>query len=120
MLVVEDDLSAREAVAEALTDDGYTVATARDGYDALEQLDRGLRPFVILLDLMMDRMDGFDFRGEQRALPGIAKIPVIVMSAHHELLAHAAVLEADGYLAKPMQLHQLLGAVHDIEHRAVH
>jgi len=120
VLVVEDDLAAREALVESLGDAGYQVAAARDGYDALEQLDRGLRPFVILLDLMMDRMDGFDFRSEQRSIPAIADIPVVVMSANHALLQKAAVLEADAYLAKPMRLHDLLGTVHDIEHRTVH
>jgi two-component system response regulator RpaA len=118
ILLVEDDADVREVLAGALEHRGYRVETARNGYEGLAALERGVDPFVILLDLCMDRMDGFDFRGEQRVLPHAAHIPVVVMSAHHDLLAEAEVLEADAYLAKPIHLDDLLAILQRLGERA--
>ena len=71
VLVVDDDLSIQGFLAEALADEGYGVRTAANGREALAIL-REWRPDLILLDLMMPEMDGWEFRGEQRALPGVS------------------------------------------------
>ena len=81
ILIVDDDVALAEGLAELLEHEGYGVATARDGLAALDQLRRGLRPRVILLDLMMPRMNGWDFRREQIKDDDLKDIPVIVMSA---------------------------------------
>ena len=81
VLLVDDDVSLLEASADLLELDGYTVATATDGRAALDQLRRGLRPCVIVLDLMMPVMNGWDFRREQLQDADLKDIPVIVVTA---------------------------------------
>ena len=109
VLLVEDDHDVRETIAEVLTDEGYVVVTAADGKQALDQLRGGLRPFVILLDLMMPGMNGYQFRGEQRAEPPpIADIPVIVLTADRLVEQKASELGAAAYLKKPTPLAELL------------
>jgi CheY-like chemotaxis protein len=80
VLIVEDDATIREELAELLTQDGYVVVTARDGRDALEQLHWGLRPAVILLDLRMTVMTGWEFRVQQKKDAAVGDIPVIAMT----------------------------------------
>ena len=81
VLIVDDDRAVLNGLSELLEDEGYAVATAMDGVDALNQLRAGLRPCVILLDLMMPRMDGWDFRHEQRKDPQLKDLPVVVITA---------------------------------------
>jgi two-component system, chemotaxis family, chemotaxis protein CheY len=81
VLLVDDELDVVSALSELLEDEGYNVATATDGIDALNQLRRGLRPSVIVLDLMMPRMDGWDFRQEQLKDDVLKDIPTVVLSA---------------------------------------
>ncbi len=106
ILVVEDERDIREAVAEVLADEGYDVVGACDGEDAIEKL-HACHPGVVLLDLMMPRMNGWEFRAAQRRDPEISGIPVIVVSA----LGQQAELDADGYLQKPFVLDRLLTVV---------
>lgn len=80
ILIVEDDAPIREELAAILVQDGYDVATAGDGRDALERLHWGLRPSVILLDLRMGVMTGWEFRSQQKKDSSIADIPVIAMT----------------------------------------
>jgi two-component system, chemotaxis family, chemotaxis protein CheY len=108
VLLVEDDLDVRETLAEVLTMEGHVVATARDGVEAL-QVARQRPPDLILLDLMMPRMTGWEFRAVQRVDPVLSSIPVVVVSAcSHEL---AAELDATAYLPKPFDLDKLLALV---------
>ena len=79
-LIVEDDPATREAVRRALEHDGWTVTEAENGQAALQQLAAGL-PGVILLDLMMPVMDGFELVAELRTHPDWRAIPVVVMTA---------------------------------------
>jgi CheY-like chemotaxis protein len=65
VLIVDDDLDILGALADLLESEGYHVTTVTDGQAALSYLRRGLRPCVILLDLMMPGMNGWDFRAEQ-------------------------------------------------------
>jgi CheY-like chemotaxis protein len=81
VLVVEDDHAIRESLTELLEDEGYQVAKATNGQEALEVLARVGPPCVILLDLMMPVMDGYEFMGRKTADPVLASIPVVVITA---------------------------------------
>jgi CheY-like chemotaxis protein len=111
VLVVEDDFDVREVIGEVLGTRGYHVVGAIDGSHALDLLRLGVRPQVILLDLMMMPMDGYSFREAQRADPAIADIPVIVMSAGDPRGDAVASLEAAEFLKKPVELATLLAAL---------
>jgi CheY-like chemotaxis protein len=111
VLVVEDDVDAREAMKSALELHGYPVVTAADGSEALDQLRNGLKPCLILLDLMMPGMDGFQFVNEKRQDPRISGIPVVIYSGHHDAKSNAARLGAEGYFQKPVDVQSLLSLV---------
>jgi two-component system, chemotaxis family, chemotaxis protein CheY len=97
----------REALVEALSDRGYTVDTAGDGLVALQVLRGGKRPRVILLDLMMPRMDGVEFRIAQRADPKLADLPVIILSADARMDEKARAMKVQDAIRKPIDLEQL-------------
>jgi len=101
-LIVDDDRTIVDGLGEYLGDDGYAVVGATNGSEALALLDSGLRPDVIVLDLLMPGMDGWDFRTAQLNEPSLAAIPVLIVSAsgfsRHAVLSHLAVEE---YLPKP-------------------
>ncbi len=80
ILVIDDDDGARERLRFTLSRDGWTVVEASNGQQALERLD-GVTPSLILLDLMMPVMDGFDFLERLRERPGFAQVPVVVLTA---------------------------------------
>jgi len=90
---------------------GYGVACAAHGREALDFLRRGKLPTVILLDLSMPVRDGWHFRQEQRRDPTLAPIPVVLLSAEHDLSGLAAALGAAGYCPKPVEAEWLLRAV---------
>ena len=81
ILIVEDDPDFRYAISQIVRDEGYRVETAQDGKAALDKLRWGLRPRLILLDLRMGIMNGWDFRTEQKKDPALARIPVVAMTA---------------------------------------
>ena len=108
VLVIDDDREVRESLRTLLQLDGYKVKTARDGQHALEQLRGGLRPCIILLDLMMPAMDGQHFRAEQLRDPRFAHIPVVVLSGHYDPQQNAASLGAAAYLRKPADINMVL------------
>ena len=83
MLIVDDDDDARELLAALIARAGYSVATARDGAEALRLLST-LRPELILLDVCMPNMDGPTFRQEQRRNRDLLGIPTIVMTGANE------------------------------------
>jgi CheY-like chemotaxis protein len=111
VLVVEDDRSARDTLREVLEDAGYEVAPAANGREALERLRGPWRAQVILLDLAMPVMDGWQFRHEQRSDPALSHIPVVVVSADGGLEEKVRGLAAAEVLAKPVTLERLLAAV---------
>jgi CheY-like chemotaxis protein len=112
ILVVDDDAAIREALTAVLEDEGYAVRTAANGRDALQLLRAGgPRPALILLDLTMPVMSGGEFREEQRRDPALAQIPVVVLSADRSVQAKAAAVQAQGYLAKPVEIDVLLETV---------
>jgi CheY-like chemotaxis protein len=113
VLVVDDDPSIQGFLAEALADEGYGVRTAGNGREALAILGEWL-PDLILLDLMMPEMDGWDFRAAQRTMPAVASVPVIVLSATRDLAAKVQTLGAAEVFAKPFDLEKLLGTIERI------
>ena len=112
ILVVEDDSDLRRSLAEVLEDEGCEVACARDGQEALRQLEAPSKPAAILLDLTMPGMDGWTFRTRQRSDPRIAAIPTVVISAAYENDSRGvAALQADAFLAKPFDVGSLIDAL---------
>ena len=110
VLVVDDDPDILDAICDILEGEGYRVARARHGVEALERVDEE-RPSVILLDLMMPVMDGLAFA---QALRGRkqqdAAIPIVVISADGNP-QRAAAVGARGFLAKPFDIDALLAQV---------
>lgn len=113
VLVVEDDLDIREVMRMVLEASGYQVLEAGDGAEALV-VARAHHPRLILLDLMMPGMDGFQFRESQLRDPAIATIPVVIVSGGGAVPQKAAELGAAGYLIKPTDLQRLLAVLRDL------
>jgi CheY-like chemotaxis protein len=111
ILLVEDDLDVREALAETLRDEGYGVECAADGEQALDYLRGGGRPGLILLDLMMPRMSGSEFRMVQKVDPGLRHLPVVLLSADGRMEEKARALETAGAIRKPIDLDELLTTI---------
>ncbi len=110
VLIVEDDEDLREMMAQLLTIEGYAAATVSNGREALDYLNRSdTPPHVILLDLMMPVMDGWEFRRQQQADPELAPVPVIVLSALDQ--SRAATVDAAAFLKKPLDFDRLLAPV---------
>ena len=107
ILVVDDDIDARNALADVLEDEGYTVVCARNGKEALEHLRSLPRPSLIILDLLMPEMDGWQFRSEQKRDAAISAIPVVALTA----LQQTQEFECDALLHKPADLKRLLATV---------
>jgi CheY-like chemotaxis protein len=105
VLVVEDDIDIRETLAGLLADEGYSVNACANGLEALTYLRAGRRADVILLDLMMPVMDGWQFRVLQKRDPELASIPVLALSADGTPKAEA--IDATAYLAKPVSYEKL-------------
>ena len=87
------------------------MAAVRDGKEALDRLHAGFEPRVILLDLMMPKTTGWDFRREQLQVPKLAKIPVALMSGHDQVGVKAAGLGIREVLQKPIDPDQVLAIV---------
>jgi CheY-like chemotaxis protein len=103
VVVVEDDEDIRDLVVELLSGLGFDTVGYADGAAALAALRRpGEEPAVILLDLEMPRMTGWEFRREQLSDPHLASIPVVVASA-----ADTSSIDADAYLSKPFETAEL-------------
>src|SRR5262245_45714290 len=100
ILVVEDDTDLRDTLSDALRMEGYDVVAVEHGEAALRHLQRGLKPCMILLDLMMPVMDGWTFRREMLKDDDLAAIPVVVMTAAQP--ARAAAIGSDEILYKPL------------------
>ena len=87
------------------------IHVARDGQEALDYLNSHPRPSLILLDLNMPVMNGWEFRRRQKADPRLADIPVVVVSAINDLAEGGDRMDAAGHLTKPVDLRTLLGVV---------
>jgi CheY-like chemotaxis protein len=112
LLLVDDNDDAREALAYLIEQTGCQVIEARNGEQALSVLRQGLRPDLILLDLMMPGLDGWAFRSEQRKLDGADDVPVVIYSGSPTVEDDATELQAAGWLRKPLDFDRLLELVH--------
>lgn len=109
MLVIDDDADIRLSIADALCESDYRVEEASHGASALALLRSGLRPSLILLDLMMPVMGGEEFREHQMRDPVLAAIPVVVLTAGGPIVP---ILDGvSGWLVKPIHLSDLLSVV---------
>jgi DNA-binding response OmpR family regulator len=113
VLVVEDDSPVRVMVADLLHDAGYGVLQAADGSEALQVLHQ-TRPDLIVLDLMLPGMSGWQFLEESREELDRARIPVIVLSAITGRGDYPATLGVAAWLTKPLDIDRFMGAVEDL------
>ena len=109
ILVVEDDDNIRELVDVILSGAGYEVVTAPDGAAAL-QIIGSARPDLVLLDMRMPVMDGWEFARQYRARPE-PHAPIVVLTAARDAAQRAAEIHANGYLGKPFDMASLLNLV---------
>jgi CheY-like chemotaxis protein len=109
ILVVDDDTDLRETLGELLVEEGYDARLFDNGRHALEFLRDGGDPRLILLDLMMPDMNGWQFREEQLKDDRLREIPVVVMTASRSL--EAVPIAAQEVLYKPVGLGELIDAV---------
>lgn len=107
ILVIDDNADAVTALAQILEYEGYSVATAYDGREALQYLATHPLPGLIILDLMMPVMNGWEFRATLAKQPNYANVPVVIVTA----LAEAAEIDAAAIIPKPIDLKRLLGVV---------
>lgn len=109
VLVIEDEEDLREMMRDALELNGYSVATAQDGGEALAELSRIEHLCLVILDLLMPGMNGWDFFATMRKRPELASIPVVV----HSSAATGAPAGVTRVLQKPLELNRLLSVVHE-------
>ena len=115
VLVVDDILANVRLLEAKLTAEYFEVVTAMNGVDALESVQR-TRPDIILLDVEMPRMDGYEFAAHVRSDPEAKDVPIIMITSRvsdrHK--ARAIELGVNDYLGKPYQETKLLGAVNEL------
>jgi CheY-like chemotaxis protein len=109
VLVVEDEVELREMMQEALEMSGYTVVAVGDGQEALDAIPKIERLCVVLLDLLMPGMNGWDFFEHARRRPELAKVPIIV----HSSATNEAPAGVTSLLRKPVKLDRLLSVVRE-------
>jgi CheY-like chemotaxis protein len=108
ILVIDDDAAIRATVADILEAEGYAVAVATNGLEGLHAVERAL-PMLVLLDMRMPVLDGWGFA---RALQARRiQVPILVMTAAQDARRWAQEVDAAGYIAKPFDLEDLVGAV---------
>lgn len=108
VLVIDDDQVSREALAALLTEAGFHVATAHDAKQAWASLATGPRPDIIVLDLLLPDVDGWEFRSHQKQHPEFANIPVVAVSGVGRLV------DAVHSLRKPVDPQELLGVLTEL------
>lgn len=112
ILIVDDDSGIREALTMILEDDGYSVVSAANGRSALDLLLQSKRlPQLILLDLMMPIMNGWELHAALQQYPTLSAIPIVMLSADSTVNFKARARGAASYLAKPVDLVVLLNTV---------
>lgn len=108
ILLVEDDVELRDVLIVLFELNGYVVVGAADGVEALSLMRGGLRPSLIIFDLMMPNKPGWEFRAEQLADPELATIPTVAVSAAVRGDGLQKALQVDTFLAKPLDVDKLL------------
>lgn len=107
ILVVDDDLTAIDSLTDILTAEGYTVAAAKNGKEALKHLRNSAPPQLIILDLFMPEMDGWEFRREQLKDAKLRDIPVVVMTG----ASVYAGIDANVIVHKPLDVARFVSLV---------
>jgi CheY-like chemotaxis protein len=107
ILIVDDDAAAVDSLAQILTDEGYQVSSATNGKEALVYLRGAPPPRVIILDLFMPEMDGWEFRREQLRDPKLSLIPVVVMTG----TSIYAGIDANVIVHKPLDVDRFISLV---------
>lgn len=110
ILVVDDDAAILELIAQVLNEEGYRTITANGGRSAIAQA-RARLPRLIVLDMMMPEVNGWQVITELRTFPQTRAIPIILLSAQRDLSAIAAGLGGIDYLEKPFDIDDLVGRV---------
>jgi len=113
VLIIDNNDSLREGATELLEENGYQVLSARDGLEGLamlRKLESGPLPDLILLDLWMPRMDGWQFKTAVKQVPAFAKIPIVVFTADR-LSEDVLRIGADDYVVKPPDVDVLLSTI---------
>jgi CheY-like chemotaxis protein len=108
-LIIDDDVFMRDVLSDLLVGRGFEVEACEDALQALSRLRAGLAPHVILLDLRLPGMDGWEFRVIQKAHPSWSQIPLVAVSGDSS--AKAAAIDAEAFLAKPICHKALLETV---------
>ncbi|HEX6268895.1 MAG TPA: response regulator [Anaerolineales bacterium] len=115
VLIVDDDPSARETLIAMLESENYRLETAKDGFQALQMIGR-LQPDLILLDVMMPGMDGFEVCRRIRSMPRVAEVPILILTALDDRgsLLQGIGSGADDFLTKPVDRQELVARVRTI------
>lgn len=113
VLVVEDSIPQREMITELLKGSGLTVTAATDGVEALEHIQSGPLPDLVVLDIVMPRMNGYEFCRRLKTDPSTQNVPVVMCSSKGEEFDRYWGMKqgADAYIAKPFQPTELVGTV---------
>ena len=111
ILVIEDDDPLRTVLCEVLEDHGFRAVPASNGLHALAQLQTLERPDLIILDLMMPVMNGWDFHKHLKANEKLQSVPVLLLSAYVRKGTHTGPQDVAGALQKPVSVDELLGWV---------
>lgn len=113
ILIVDDSKAMRALIQHTLKNAGYQVLEAGDGQEALLMLNNGLRPNLILTDLNMPRMDGFEFTGAVRGNAEFNSVPILFLTteAAQEEKSRGKSLGANGWLVKPFNPEKLIQVV---------
>jgi len=120
VMIVDDSLTVRKITGRLLAREGYNVLTAKDGVDAMEQL-QDATPDVMLVDIEMPRMDGFDLTRNVRADRRLRRIPIIMITSRtaDKHRAYAKEIGVNVYLGKPYQEDELLSHIAGFVRRVV-
>jgi CheY-like chemotaxis protein len=110
ILVVDDDQAMRKMLETVLLDEGYSVVLARNGKEGLELVNQQ-RPALVLLDLMMPVMDGWQFLEAIKQIPEYQDLPVLLLSASRQISGAAKENPVKAYLPKPFELVKLLAYI---------
>lgn len=119
VLIVDDEPDIVELLEYNLTKEGYTVESAGNGNIALKRLEKGFRPDVILLDIMMPQLDGIETARRIRLLPELKEVYILFLTARSEEYSEVAAFEvgADDYITKPVKIRALISRINALFRR---
>jgi len=118
VLVVDDDAEIRQALAELLEDEDYGVLLAANGKEAIDLVVAGMKPDVILLDVMMPVMDGWHFLSARLKHPDLVEVPIIIISAGQEAEREARKVGVFEVVKKPLHVDDLIHRIEECRRRS--